>query len=314
MTHSLLWARLIVAVAALCISQPLLIRAQQPALPEGSTSIQASHYPDSAAGLRQLAIDFIAAAQRNDSSVATAIARSMILPDSARFYHDTFGNFSSDKEIASYEHDRSQLPAVLVAFFKKGAGTKASKIVAKRFEVSCDDSDGEDTFSILSARVNNTPLYDLRLLLGDKYLRLWPVAYTDGGFRYVGEPHPWEYFKPSDAALVRAEGEQNQFPGATDVIPRITVEQRVAAAKLNSTALPRYPSEAKHARIAGAVTMHALIAPDGSISQLRVMKGYCSLAEASVAAVRQWHYLSTPIDNKPAEVDTTIEVIYSLSY
>jgi hypothetical protein len=260
MTNTLHWARLIVVVFVLCWSQTLLVRAHQSALPDRSMSMQASHYPDSAAGLRQLGIDFVAAVQRNDSSVATAIARSMLLPDSARFYHDTFGDFSSDKEIASYEHDRSQLPAVLVAFFKKGVGTKASKIVAKRFAGSCDDSDGEDTFSILSARVNTTPLYDLRLLLGDKYLRLWPVAYADGGFRYVGDPHPWEYFKPSGTARVHTESDQKQSSDGSGVIPRITVEQREAAAKLNKTALPQYPREARSARIAGAVTLHALIA------------------------------------------------------
>ena len=58
--------------------------------------------------------------------------------------------------------------------------------------------------------------------------------------------------------------------------------------------------------------MHALINAEGAIAQLYVIKGYCSLAESSLAAVSQWRYSPTLFNGKPVEVDTEIQAIFSL--
>ena len=60
--------------------------------------------------------------------------------------------------------------------------------------------------------------------------------------------------------------------------------------------------------------LHGLIAKDGSVSQLYVIKGYCSLAESALAAVGRWRYSPTILLGQPVEVDTEIDVIFSLVY
>ena len=54
------------------------------------------------------------------------------------------------------------------------------------------------------------------------------------------------------------------------------------------------------------------IGTDESVQSLRVFSGKCSLARASVDAVRQWRYQPTLLNGKPVEVDTEIDVIFGL--
>ena len=59
--------------------------------------------------------------------------------------------------------------------------------------------------------------------------------------------------------------------------------------------------------------MHAIIANDGSVSQLEVISGDLLLVKASLDAVRQWKYRITYLNGEPVEVDTTIDVIFTLN-
>jgi protein TonB len=59
--------------------------------------------------------------------------------------------------------------------------------------------------------------------------------------------------------------------------------------------------------------LHAIIAKDGSVQDLQVIQGQCILAEAAIAAVKQWVYRPTMINGNPVEVDTTIDVIFALN-
>jgi protein TonB len=61
------------------------------------------------------------------------------------------------------------------------------------------------------------------------------------------------------------------------------------------------------------VRLHAIIGKDGAIKHLRVMKGYCSLAQSSLEAVSRWRYAPTLINAEPVEVETTIDVIFALN-
>ena len=87
----------------------------------------------------------------------------------------------------------------------------------------------------------------------------------------------------------------------------------VIAAKLVRKVQPEYPEIARRERLQGTVRLHAIIAKDGTIRLLRVQTGYCSLGQAAMKAVRQWRYTPTMFQGKPVEVDTTIDVIFSLN-
>lgn len=54
--------------------------------------------------------------------------------------------------------------------------------------------------------------------------------------------------------------------------------------------LPEYPRIARELNLAGSVHLRILVRPDGSISEVNVVGGHPVLAEAAVAAVKQWRY------------------------
>ena len=60
--------------------------------------------------------------------------------------------------------------------------------------------------------------------------------------------------------------------------------------------------------------MHAIIGKDGGIKQLEVVSGHPMLKDAAFDAVRQWRYRPTLLNGEPVEVDTTIDVIFSLNW
>jgi len=93
---------------------------------------------------------------------------------------------------------------------------------------------------------------------------------------------------------------------------RIRVGGNVEAAKLTRQILPVYPQIARTAHISGTVVLHAVIAKDGSIQELTYISGPALLMRSAMDAVRQWRYQPTQLNGVPVEVDTTIQVVFSL--
>jgi periplasmic protein TonB len=94
---------------------------------------------------------------------------------------------------------------------------------------------------------------------------------------------------------------------------RIRVGGNVTAAKVLNRVNPVYPPLARQTRISGTVRLHAIIAKDGTVQQLEVMSGHPLLVQAALDAVRQWRYQPTLLNGEPVEVDTTVDVIFSLN-
>lgn len=64
----------------------------------------------------------------------------------------------------------------------------------------------------------------------------------------------------------------------------------------------------------GVVRLHAIIGKDGAIRDLSVVSGDALLTDAAMKAVRQWRYEPTLLNGEPVEVDTIIDVIFSLNH
>ncbi len=76
--------------------------------------------------------------------------------------------------------------------------------------------------------------------------------------------------------------------------------------------VPQYPAIARAARIQGVVVLQATISTTGFIKNLRVMSGPPMLQQAAMDAVRSWHYKPYLLNGNPVEVETTINVVFSL--
>lgn len=94
---------------------------------------------------------------------------------------------------------------------------------------------------------------------------------------------------------------------------RVRVSQGVSVGLLVYKVQPKYPIEARYARIQGSVVLGAVISKDGSIEGLTLISGHPMLAPAAVDSVKQWRYKPYLLMGNPVEVDTEILVNFTLS-
>ena len=102
-------------------------------------------------------------------------------------------------------------------------------------------------------------------------------------------------------------------PPPPPVPQTIRVGGDVQAAKCISCPYPQYPPLAQQARIQGEVVLHAIIAKNGTIKNLTLVRGHPMLVGAAMQAVRNWRYHPTLLNNQPVEVDTEIVVNFTLT-
>ncbi|MGB8985602.1 MAG: TonB family protein [Candidatus Sulfotelmatobacter sp.] len=102
-------------------------------------------------------------------------------------------------------------------------------------------------------------------------------------------------------------------------VPKVATPQRVrVSAGVTSGLLvrkvnPTYPPLARQARISGTVVLRAVISKDGSIENLSLVSGHPMLAPAAIEAVKQWKYKPYLLNGEPVEVDTEIQVNFTLA-
>ena len=92
----------------------------------------------------------------------------------------------------------------------------------------------------------------------------------------------------------------------------LRVGGNVQAANLIRKIDPVYPQIAKTAHVQGTVVLHAIIAKDGTIQELQYVSGPALLMKAAMDAVHEWRYKPTLLNGEPTEVDTQIQVVFTL--
>jgi protein TonB len=93
----------------------------------------------------------------------------------------------------------------------------------------------------------------------------------------------------------------------------VTISQGVAEGMVLQRILPRYPPIAVASRTQGTVVLQAIISKTGTIDKLRVVSGSPMLQQAALEAVSQWRYRPYLLSGQPVEVETTINVVFSLN-
>jgi protein TonB len=73
-----------------------------------------------------------------------------------------------------------------------------------------------------------------------------------------------------------------------------------------------YPPEARQARIQGLVRFDVLIGPDGHVTNLTLVSGHPLLVPAAQEVVKDWVYKPTLLNGQPVEVQTQIDVNFTL--
>ena len=92
----------------------------------------------------------------------------------------------------------------------------------------------------------------------------------------------------------------------------LPITSRMMAGNLLLRTIPQYPAIARAAHIQGTVVLQATISKTGSIEHLRVISGPPMLRQAAIDAVQTWRYKPYLLNGDPVEVETTINVVFSL--
>jgi protein TonB len=76
--------------------------------------------------------------------------------------------------------------------------------------------------------------------------------------------------------------------------------------------IPTYPMVAQASRTSGTVVLQATISRTGTIENLRVVSGPAMLQKAALDAVKQWRYKPYMLNGQPVEVETAVNVQFTL--
>ena len=107
--------------------------------------------------------------------------------------------------------------------------------------------------------------------------------------------------------------------GTPVAVPKIATPQRVRVSSgvvsglLLRKVQPNYPPLARQARIQGVVVLQAQISKEGSIENLQLISGHPTLAPAAIEAVKQWKYKPYLLNGEPVEVETQVQVNFTLA-
>jgi TonB family protein len=211
-------------------------------------------------------------------------------------------------------------PCIMVVPHMPAQSKESQNVPMGLFPTYCFDPDkpmlrAETSFGTLAMQFNNFVSIEGRFL--SRKIDIFEgkrkiLSATVDGATAISQSDP--ALMPAAEAKVIKYSKITTAGGTTRTVDRVNVSAGVAAnTMLLNKVQPVYPIEDKAEHISGIVVLHALIGHDGSIRDLHVLQApSASLAAASLAAVSQWKYKPYLLNGNPVEVDTTINVIFTL--
>jgi TonB family protein len=91
----------------------------------------------------------------------------------------------------------------------------------------------------------------------------------------------------------------------------VALSEEAARAMLVHIVNPVYPSEALAQKLHGPVVLQAVIGRDGSVEDLKIVRGYFILGRAAISAVKQWRFQPYSISGHAAATQTVITINFS---
>jgi len=107
------------------------------------------------------------------------------------------------------------------------------------------------------------------------------------------------------AARTGAARSTSNFTGALNPV---VLPEETSRELLVSKVQPVYPPQAARTGLQGAVVLQALVGKDGSIRDLKLIRGYLVFGRAAFDAVKQWRYKPYVLNGQAVETQTQITV------
>lgn len=116
--------------------------------------------------------------------------------------------------------------------------------------------------------------------------------------------------KTADETLSGLVSTNAGMPGPAPGALRIS--EGVSQGLLIKKVAPAYPSAALQLRKQGDVQLLATVSKTGAITQVKVLSGEATLAQAATKAVRQWQYRPFLLNDEPVQIETQITIKFRL--
>lgn len=91
------------------------------------------------------------------------------------------------------------------------------------------------------------------------------------------------------------------------------VSSMVVEGLLIHKTVPQYPPIPRAMGIQGTVVLQATISKSGTIENLRAVSGPVMLQQAALDAVKTWRYRPYLLNKEPVEVETTVNVMFTIA-
>lgn len=108
-------------------------------------------------------------------------------------------------------------------------------------------------------------------------------------------------------------GSIESMPSTGNVPQRVRISQGIAQGLLLKKVNPQYPPEARDEQIQGTVVLQVIIDKEGDVANLVAISGDSALVPAAIDAVRQWKYRHYLLNGTPVEVETQVQVNFTLA-
>ena len=91
----------------------------------------------------------------------------------------------------------------------------------------------------------------------------------------------------------------------------VTVSEEAERALLVYSVNPAYPAEAAAQKLHGPVVLQATIGLDGSVGDLKIVRGSFVLSKAAIAAVKQWRFQPYTVSGRPVQTQTFLTINFT---
>jgi TonB family protein len=91
----------------------------------------------------------------------------------------------------------------------------------------------------------------------------------------------------------------------------VSVSEEAARALLLHSVVPAYPPEAQAQKLHGPVVLQAIIGRDGTVEDLKIVRGSFVLSKAAITAVKQWRFQPYTVNGHAAQIQTLLTIAFN---
>jgi protein TonB len=140
---------------------------------------------------------------------------------------------------------------------------------------------------------------------GKEIFRLPPTVETTGAANQ-GDPNRTQ--------TTREKGAEGQSRPGIKPAAIYEMSPEEAEGNLLRRVEPDYPEQARKQQIQGTVLLDVQAGRDGSVQEVKLLSGEPLLADAAIAAVKQWRFRPRTINGLPVEMQTKVTLNFKLPH